>query len=228
MDATEKSPAASRRASRSVQALSGCRLIIVRALAAIARLWCASLRITPDDEARRLLADPQGTVFVLWHNRLFGIAEVHRRFRRPYVRRPIHGLISASRDGAWLAAFFERMGIRAVRGSSSWRGAQALRESLRTLETGDLGVTPDGPRGPCYDFKPGVALLTRKAQCPIALLSLNFERAYRLKSWDGFYLPLPFSKVSLSGRLAPIDPSRSNAEIAEDLQGQLKAMTRDG
>jgi len=114
-----------------------------------------------------------------------------------------------------------------VRGSSSWRGAQALREALAILQAGDLGITPDGPRGPCYDFKPGAALLARKANCPVALLALNFDRALRLNSWDGFLFPLPFSKVELIGRVAEIDPGLSTAENAASLQDQLKMMTRD-
>lgn len=212
---------------RAVRELAGWRKLVVCALAAIARGWCATLRIEPDEEARRLLANPQRTVFVLWHNRLFTIAEVHRRFRRPHVARPIYGLISASRDGAWLTGFFEKIGIRAVRGSSSWRGAQAVRESLKMLELGDLGVTPDGPRGPCYDFKSGVALMARKANCPVVLLSLNYDRAWRLKSWDGFYLPRPFSRVELLGRRADIKTSGPLEPLADELKSQLVGMTRD-
>lgn len=213
--------------ARTVRQLSGWRRLAIGALAMVARAWCATLRIEPDDEARRLLADPQGTVFVLWHNRLFTIAEVHRRFRRPHVQRPIYGLISASRDGAWLAGFFEKIGIRAVRGSSSWRGAQAVREALKLLQEGDLGITPDGPRGPCYDFKSGAALMARKAHCPVVLLSLNYAKAHRLKSWDGFYLPWPFSRVELRGRKADIKTSGPLEPLADELKKQLADMTRD-
>jgi len=212
---------------REVRQLSGKRRFAVALLALLAKAWCATLRIEPDAEARRLLADPRATVFVLWHNRLFGIAEVHRRFRRPHVNRPIYGLISASRDGAWLTGFFERLGIQAVRGSSSWRGSQAVRESLKILESGDLGITPDGPRGPCYDFKSGAALLARKANCPVALLSLNYTRAHRLKSWDGFYLPWPFTRVELIGRVAEIKTSGPVEPLADELKSQLSAMTLD-
>lgn len=212
---------------RTVRKLRGWRCLAVALLALLAKAWCATLRITPDAEARRLLASPRATVFVLWHNRLFTIAEVHKRFRRPHTDRPIHGLISASRDGAWLTGFFERIGIRAIRGSSSWRGAQAVREAVKILESGDLGITPDGPRGPCYDFKPGVALVARKAGCPVVLLSLNYACAKRLNSWDGFYLPLPFSRVELLGREAEIKTSGPIEPLAEHLKIQLNALTHD-
>lgn len=221
---TENAPAPSK---RTIRELIGWRRLAVQVLALLAKVWCATLRIEPDEEARRLLANPQATIFVLWHNRLFTIAEVHRRFRRPHMDRPIYGLISASRDGAWLTGFFEKIGIRAIRGSSSWRGAQAVREAVKILENGDLGITPDGPRGPCYDFKPGTALVARKAGCPVVLLSLNYSRARRLKSWDRFYLPLPFSRVELLGREAQIKASGPIEPLAESLQTQLSAITRD-
>ncbi|WP_309387355.1 lysophospholipid acyltransferase family protein [Cerasicoccus frondis] len=213
--------------ARSVRKLSGWHVIAVEVLAFVTRAWCSTLRIQPDEEARRCLADPSPTVFVLWHNRLFGIGEVHRRFRRPHVDRPIYGLISASKDGAWLAAFFEKIGIRAIRGSSSWRGMQALRESLKVLDEGDLGITPDGPRGPCYDFKSGAALIARKTDCPVVLLSLNYGRSKRLGSWDRFYLPWPFTKVELLGRRADIKTSGPLEPLAEELKCQLTAITRD-
>lgn len=212
---------------RQVREARGWRRLALATLACLARLWCRTLRLRPDAEARRLLADPRPTVFVLWHNRLFAIAEVHRRFRRPHTARPIHGLISASRDGALLAAFFQRVGIRAIRGSSSWRGAQAVREASRALEEGDLGVTPDGPRGPRYDFKPGAALLARKANCPVALLGLNYRRAWRLRSWDGFYLPWPFSHVEIIGRACEVKPQQAIRETAHELRAGLLALTRD-
>src|SRR5581483_5081500 len=65
--------------------------------------------------AGRLLfrSEEQPIVFLVWHNRLFVVAEIYRRFRG---RRPTYGLVSASRDGAWLAAFFSLMGLKAVRG----------------------------------------------------------------------------------------------------------------
>ncbi|MEO0797011.1 MAG: lysophospholipid acyltransferase family protein [Verrucomicrobiota bacterium] len=214
-------------ARKSIRELTGPRLAAVSLLGLLARLWCASLRIKPDEEALRILADERPTVFVLWHNRLFTIGEVHRRFRRPHVKHPIYGLISASRDGAWLTGFFQKIGIQAIRGSSSWRGTQAVREAVKILEDSDLGITPDGPRGPCYDFKPGAALIARKSNCPVALLGMSFAKAKRLKSWDAFYLPMPFSVVELRGRIAKIDPKKSPSETIESLKLTLEELSRD-
>ena len=107
-------------------------------------------------------------------------------------------MVSASRDGAWLAAFFRMLGVETVRGSRHFRGAEALRAMLAKLKAGhDVAVTPDGSRGPCYDMKPGALLLARSAKTPVLLLSAKFGRAWRLKSWDRFFLPVPFSRIEL-------------------------------
>lgn len=212
---------------RSVRELTGWHLIAVEVLAFITRMWCRSLRMQTDEETRRVMLNPGPALFVLWHNRLFAIGEAHYRFRKRHLKKPIYGLISASKDGAWLTGFFERIGIQAVRGSSSWRGTQALRESIKVLKDCELGITPDGPRGPCYDFKSGAALLARKADCQVILMSLNYGASKQLKSWDRFYIPLPFSKVEFVARRAQIETSGPLEPLADELKRQLTAITRD-
>ena len=113
-------------------------------------------------------------------------------------------MISASGDGAWLAAFFRLCGLHSVRGSSSWRGKAALKALVAKAAQGhDIAITPDGPRGPCYDFKPGALLAARLAKAPVVLLGMRFSRAWRLSSWDGLYLPRPFSRVRVTGQVMP-------------------------
>lgn len=132
--------------------------------------------------------------FVLWHNRLFLASEIHRRYR---PTRLLYALISASKDGAWLEAFFSMVGgLRATRGSSSRLGREAASALVEVQRDGhDIGITPDGPRGPCYDFKAGAVIVPRRTGAPILLVGGDFTAAWRLKSWDRFYLPVPFSRV---------------------------------
>ncbi|MEM9227634.1 MAG: DUF374 domain-containing protein, partial [Verrucomicrobiota bacterium] len=99
-------------------------------------------------------------------------------------------------DGAWLAGVFRQLQIEPIRGSSSWRATQALREVVKVLNSGgDVGITPDGPRGPCYSFQSGAALAAKLGDCPVVMLGIAPKLAFRLNSWDRFMLPLPFSKV---------------------------------
>ena len=102
--------------------------------------------------------------------------------------------MSASRDGAFLAAILERFGVQPVRGSSSRRGAQALLELTTWAERGyDLAITPDGPRGPRYVVQDGAMSLAQITGLPIVPVSYFLKWKIQLKSWDGFQIPLPFS-----------------------------------
>ncbi len=212
---------ASGKHKRTVVAISGWRAWVLAPLALLVKLWCRTLRFEYAMDAATMAAikDPDSRIFVLWHNRLFVIAEVNRRLL-PGDPRQMHGLVSASSDGAWLAAFFEWMGIAPIRGSNSWRGSEALREFARVVKNGDaLGLTPDGPRGPCYAFHEGVYLAARLSGSPVMLLGFEYRNARRLGSWDGFYLPLPFSRVRMRARRVDAreaDPAQKGGEICAD------------
>ena len=178
------------------------------------RLWVCTLRIRLDPADRARLRDTsRPTVIVFWHNGLFVADAVYRGHRHPHLT---YGLVSASKDGAWLAAFFDLVGLRAIRGSSSRGGREALRDLLQKLREGhDVALTPDGPRGPVHSFKPGAAILIRQSQARVLLVGYTFSTAWRLKSWDRFILPLPFSKIHIRTRII----------LPEELPADLKKCT---
>jgi lysophospholipid acyltransferase (LPLAT)-like uncharacterized protein len=97
-------------------------------------------------------------VICVWHNRLALSMIIYRQFLRRFERgRRMAAMVSASRDGGLLAQILELFDVEPVRGSSSRRGPQALREFAMFGERGlDLAITPDGPRGPCYRVQEGV------------------------------------------------------------------------
>ena len=186
----------------------------------VMRVWCASLRLRVDQESRRLIDSPRPTLFVLWHNRLFAAAELSRRLR---PARPLHGLVSASKDGAWLTAFFESAGLRVVRGSSSKGGREAAAALVEVLREGhDAGITPDGARGPLYVWKPGAGVVARRAGARALLLGIRYESAWRLRSWDRFLLPRPFSSVTVQAR----EIDRASLDTA-DARERFEAILRE-
>lgn len=193
------------------------------------RLWLMTLRMhIPPQSRKALLSDKSPLIILFWHNRLLISSELHRRFR---YRNKVNGLVSPSSDGAWLAAFFKFLGIGAIRGSSGRRGGQAMIEIHKKLAAGeDIAITPDGPRGPMYRFTPGAALLAQITHCTVMMMPVKFHCAIRLKSWDGFYIPLPFSRVDLNPKFITYDkmwqhiPAKT---LAEDFREQLLAMTED-
>jgi lysophospholipid acyltransferase (LPLAT)-like uncharacterized protein len=218
--------------NRHVHSVSLWRNLVVWPLAALMRLWAMTIRMSIPEADRAVICDTGGaTIFILWHNRLFMVAEIVRRFRRGH---PVHGLVSASKDGAWLAAYYSVAGLGAIRGSSSRLGREAATAMVSTLRSGyDIGITPDGPRGPVYEMKPGAMIVARRAQARVVMIGTDFESAWRLGSWDGFYLPRPFSTVHmrfvmlgaaevahrgedtgmLTGRLLEMNPDRKPAPV---------------
>src|SRR6201994_2858610 len=171
---------------------------LIRLGSILVNLLCATLRYKVIDEAGFLAQPfPRPVVMLVWHNRILAMPVV---FRRYYPKRKgLLVLTSASRDGAYLSEFVRCFGLGVVRGSSSRRGAVALLDLVRGLEAGfDLCITPDGPRGPRYCLGPGALLLSKRCKVPLMPLFVEYSAFWRFKSWDGFAVPKPFSKVTVT------------------------------
>lgn len=209
-----------------VHEISGWRRILLWPLGLLVRLWGMSLRFETSPEDLRIYAKKDEPIaMVLWHNRLFLSAEIVRRFRGG---RPAYALVSASQDGAWLTAFFSLAGLRTVRGSSSRLGREAASALVDTLRAGhDIGITPDGPRGPCYEVKPGAVIVARRTRAPLLLIGGEFESAWRLRSWDRFYVPKPFSRVRMRSELILPDQLADRDAGLDLLHRRLAALNPD-
>ena len=121
------------------------QLLIVRLLSMLMGLWTRTLRFRWGADVQAVIdVPPPPSVVILWHNRLF-VAPAF--FRRNFSRRQLAVLISASGDGAWLAAFLARIGMRPVRGSRYNRGPQAVRQLTIRADTKQLELEyPDRGR----------------------------------------------------------------------------------
>ncbi len=212
--------------SASVNEVTGWRWLLLWLLAAVLRVWGRTLRFEADAATvERLTKSDEPVAVVLWHNRLFLSAEFFRRYR---TRRKVYGLVSASKDGAWLAAFYRLIGIEPVRGSSSNFGREAGRMLIEVMRQGhDIGITPDGPRGPMYTVEPGVLVVTRRLGAPMVLMGAAFTRAWRLKSWDRFYIPVPFSRIKMHSAILPAKTPKGAKLDAEAVRAALLAVNPD-
>ncbi|MBP7951206.1 MAG: lysophospholipid acyltransferase family protein [Verrucomicrobiales bacterium] len=189
--------------------------------------WCVAQIVRMLGLTLRLkVVDPQGilrqrggapVIWILWHNRILGMPVFYRRRLR---HRKICVLTSASRDGAVLERVMGCFGFLSVRGSSSKRGAIALAELCTTLKSGnDVGITPDGPRGPCYRLAAGPVKLAQLSGAPIVPLRVQYATAWRLKSWDRLFIPKPFSSVQIVlGEPAAVDPSAVDSAFEAERQ----------
>jgi lysophospholipid acyltransferase (LPLAT)-like uncharacterized protein len=160
----------------------------------VLQIWSHTIRFEIEDRGKILVA-PASERFIgaLWHNRLLLLPFAIHRF---VPHRQGAALISASRDGAWLAKLVRRFGFMVVRGSSSRKGAAAILQLAEVIASGhDVVITPDGPRGPAYRPGGGIILLAQKTGARIVPLNLEFSGCWRLRSWDRFILPRPFARV---------------------------------
>jgi lysophospholipid acyltransferase (LPLAT)-like uncharacterized protein len=194
------------------------------------RIVSATLRTSWKDDSGDLSTP---VIYCIWHNRLALCMKSyfhHARQKEKPIR--MAALISASKDGALLAAILEQFGVQPARGSSSRRGTMAVLEMARWARNGyDLAITPDGPRGPCYVAQEGVILLAQVTGLPIVPSSYSACWKFRFKSWDRFLVPLPFSRCEICyGR--PIHVPREatpedRERFRQQLEAELSAITHD-
>jgi lysophospholipid acyltransferase (LPLAT)-like uncharacterized protein len=195
------------------------------------RLLAATLRYRVNGGGGPAKLSDEPVIFALWHNRLGLCMKVYESFVRPHHSHDhLAALISASKDGAFLASILQNFGVKAVRGSSSRRGAQALLELASWAERGyDLAVTPDGPRGPCYVVQEGVMALAQVTGLAIIPYSCQIGWKIRVKSWDRFQIPLPFSHCEMTfGEPIRVPREATDAErtqLGEQLRTVLLAGT---
>lgn len=172
------------------------------------RLWAKTLRLQLEDPHNGVdLVRDRPVIFAIWHNRLLILPPP---FDRWFPTRQSIGLISASRDGDLVSILIERSGYGTIRGSTSRKGVIALRQLVEALAAGsNVLFTPDGPRGPVYEVSPGVIFVAQKSGAPIVPLHVEYSSCWRLKSWDRFCVPRPFSKLRfIVGPAVQVEPTR--------------------
>ena len=171
---------------------------------AVVRQWMATLR------CRAEYGDPtidpvhpayQGAkIYVFWHENI-----LLPLYLRGHCN--ISMLLSRHFDADILARVAGMMGFGTVRGSSFHGGSAAVRELSQRAETGNLTMTPDGPRGPRRQLAVGCVFLASSLGIPLVAMGLGYDRPWRAGTWDRFAIPRPGSRgravVSRSIRIPP-------------------------
>ena len=183
--------------------------------ALLIRLLGMTLRFEEIGEAGAHADDnPQTCVYCLWHRSLLSIAYHFRK-------RKIAILISPSFDGELITQTIRRVGYTPVRGSSSRGGAAGLLGMQSALDATNgtrcnyAAFTVDGPRGPVYQAKPGGVKLAQQIGGGVGIFYAAPDRAWKLRSWDRFLSPKPFSTVVIAWQ-PPVDvPQDADADALE-------------
>jgi lysophospholipid acyltransferase (LPLAT)-like uncharacterized protein len=164
---------------------------------------------THGEPTLRTIAAREPVIIAIWHGRLLPATFYHRN-------EGLASLVSRSADGDLIARVLERWGYRAVRGSSSRGGSEALRQIVRMVRSGQsVAITPDGPRGPRRKMKPGAVLAASMAGVPILPMSSGTPRAWWFGRWDRFLVPKPFARVKIVYGPPMYVPARASPEEVE-------------
>jgi lysophospholipid acyltransferase (LPLAT)-like uncharacterized protein len=191
----------------------------------IVRLWWAMCRIVKVEGVQHLqtaLVKAPSLVPCYWHQ--------HQAFCARYLLQQrarglaVGWLISPSVDGEIGAMLVRRVGGRVIRGSSTHTGARALRDYYRALVQENISpvLTPDGPRGPRFKFKPGAILLAQMSGRPILPLAYAASRAWLVK-WDKFVIPWPFARIAIAIGAPRYVPRVLDSAHMARLQGEMEA-----
>ena len=192
---------------------------------AIIRLWmltCRVRHIDGDENLTAALEKAPSLVPCYWHqHQLFCARYLLDRRGRGLV---LGWLISPSVDGELVAMMVNRIGARAIRGSSTHTGARALRDYYVALVKDHISpvVTPDGPRGPRFKFKPGAILLAQMSGRPMLPMAYAASRAWLIQ-WDKFVIPVPFARISIAIGAPRYVPRVLDAAGVERLQQEMEA-----
>jgi hypothetical protein len=131
---------------------------------------------------------PAGMLYLFWHENLLYPAVV-------FAPTGVPVLVSQHRDGELITQVVRMMGGQAIRGSTNRHGDAALREMIRHAETGNLAITPDGPRGPRRKVQMGSIFLASRARMKIVPCGFAYAGCWRAGSWDKMAIPKPMTQA---------------------------------
>ena len=141
----------------------------------------------------------------------------------------LYMLSSSHPDGEIMQRLVKNFGYGSIVGSSTRGGTGAILSIVRTLkQKKSIGITPDGPRGPRYQASLSIIQMARLGEAVIFPVSYSSTRGKFMKTWDRFFLPLPFGKgvIMYGTPIEVIDSSKSDEELRQELENTLKELTR--
>src|SRR3990172_2103308 len=165
----------------------------------------------------------QRVIYALWHGRLLILTFAHRWQK-------VHVLISQHRDGEFIARTVQKLGFVPIRGSTTRGGTQAIFQMVSKIQDGyDLAITTDGSKGPPHKVQSGAIYIAQRSGLPIMPISSSAQKAWRLKSWDSFLIPKPFSKtVIMLGKPIYVKKESTDGELSgkiSELEQELSELT---
>jgi len=151
----------------------------------------------------------EATIFACWHGELLMLPYLYFKYRK---KPNANILISEHFDGQLISKTVKYFGLDTIAGSTTRGAARVLIQALKTLRSGiDIGITPDGPKGPRHEVSDGIIIMAQKTNTKILLLRIKPTKYWQLNSWDKFIIPKPFGTLHYYAT-EPIDVSGMSLE----------------
>lgn len=148
--------------------------------------------IEGDGKIEKLRAEGKSIIFTTWHGNLLP-GYLYVADKQPYGVAGKHG------DAEIISRIAIKLGYIPIRGSSSDGGREAYMKIVNVLNNkGSLVfITPDGPKGPAKELKPGTVKAAMRTGAVILPTGSFASKHWSSTNWDTFYVAKPFGKTYL-------------------------------
>ena len=213
--------------------------LFLYALVRLIQFTCKTEVIRPSQVIEYEAGD-KPLIYASWHGRMFPMPSMRPKHRK------INAVVSLHGDGELITKVLSFFGMGTVRGSTNRTpgeskkgfpakdrgGSRVIRDSIKVLESGEsIAITPDGPRGPRFVFKPNFINVAAITKTPIVTISFSCSNTKIFRSWDRFMLPLPFSTIKIVyGDLKFIPEINSDDDLkkhGKELETALNKLTSE-
>ena len=191
-------------------------------------LWrTCRIRIVGEQHLQAMIDEHGAVVPVCWHQHLMLGA-------RYMVAKRIKGLkigflISPSVDGEAPSMLAQTYGATVIRGSGTYTGAQAVRALYKQIKSDKLSpvITPDGPKGPRFEFKGGAITVAQLCGVPVVPIAYAASKVKIFRTWDKFILPYPFSRIVIVVGESYMPPRKVSEDEAAAIQSAMAKKLHD-
>lgn len=192
--------------------------------ALLMRLWFRSCRVTVHNLEVLLTHAGKNRPIIasFWHYSIIYLFYFVRKYSAT-------AMVSASRDGEYIARLAKEFGFKTIRGSKNYKGTAALKSMLRAVRNGENGaIVADGSQGPARVAQSGAILLASRTGVPIIPMLWSASSYFTVNSWDRTIIPKPFSRVDFFYGEPLFVPAKLKTEELEEyrlcLEQQLNTL----
>ena len=147
---------------------------------------------------REAQANGRPLLLTFWHGQIPLFIMYGHRFMDPTT---FHLVVVGDERSDVLSRLATRIGATPhavdMQGNPVAAGRATL-QVLKALKKGNVSMlAPDGPDGPPYKPKNGIAFLAQKAEANVMPIGLWSRQSYQRKRWDHYMVPYPFAHIHM-------------------------------